>query len=119
MDLGAGASLECGLLKFRRAEDYQGAGAPSGRGRVSFQLKPGPVFANVMKQRFDELKLNTAMWAEYAQPYEALILKAANDPFKRQTGWMPRTHPLTLPGGRILLPLYSDGFQRLARGNLR
>ena len=101
---------ECGLLKFRRAEDYQGAGAPKWSWQGIVQLKPGPEFAQVMKQRFDELKLNTAMWAEYAQPYEALLLKAANDPFKRQTGWMPRTHPLTLPGGRILLPLYSDGF---------
>ena len=101
---------ECGLLKFRRAEDYQGAGAPKWSWQGVVQLKPGPVFGKVMKQRFDELKLNTAMWAEYAQPYEALLLKAANDPFKRQTGWMPRTHPLTLPGGRILLPLYSDGF---------
>jgi predicted neuraminidase len=25
-------------------------------------------------------------------------------------GWMPRAHPLVLDGGRILLPLYSDGF---------
>ena len=101
---------ECSLLKFRRAEDYQGTGAPNWSWQGIVQLKPGPEFAQVMKQRFDELQLNTEMWAEYAQPYETMLLKAANDPFKRQTGWMPRTHPLTLPGGRILLPIYSDGF---------
>ena len=101
---------ECSLLKFRRAEDYQGTGAPNWSWQGIVQLKPGPEFAQVMKQRFDELQLNTEMWAEYAQPYETMLLKAANDPFKRQTGWMPRTHPLTLPGDRILLPLYSDGF---------
>ncbi len=101
---------ECGLLKFRRAEDYQGTGAPNWSWQGLVQLKPGPEFADVMKQRFDEIKIDTEMWAEYAQPYEAMLLKAANDPFKRQTGWMPRTHPLTLPDGRILLPIYSDGF---------
>jgi predicted neuraminidase len=29
---------------------------------------------------------------------------------KRQKGWMTRNHPTVLPDGRILLPLYSDGF---------
>jgi len=101
---------ECGLLKFRRAEDFQGEGEPKWSWQGVVQLKPGPEFAHVMKQRFDEIKLDTKMWAEYAQPYEAMLVKAARDPFKRQTGWMPRTHPLTLPSGRILLPLYSDGF---------
>ena len=101
---------ECGLLKFRRAEDFQGVGKPKWSWQGVVQLKPGPEFAQVMKQRFDEIKLDTKMWAEYAQPYEAMLVKAARDPFKRQTGWMPRTHPLTLPSGRILLPLYSDGF---------
>ena len=101
---------ECGLLKFRRAEDFQGVGKPKWSWQGVVQLKPGPEFAQVMKQRFDEIKLDTKMWAEYAQPYETMLVKAARDPFKRQTGWMPRTHPLTLPSGRILLPLYSDGF---------
>ncbi len=101
---------ECSLLKVKRAEDYQGQGPPKWSWQDVVQLKPGPGFAQTMEQRFGEIKLNTEMWAEYAQPYEDLLLKAARDPFKRQTGWMPRTHPLILPGGRILLPLYSDGF---------
>ena len=101
---------ECGLLKVRRAEDFQGQGPPNWSWQDVVPLKPGPGFAQTMEQRFGEIKLNTEMWAEYARPYEDLLLKAARDPFKRQTGWMPRTHPLTLPGGRILLPLYSDGF---------
>ncbi|MHC4070597.1 MAG: exo-alpha-sialidase [Planctomycetota bacterium] len=39
-----------------------------------------------------------------------MITEAARDKAKRQTGWMTRTHPIVLPGGRILLPLYSDGY---------
>ncbi len=101
---------ECSLLKVKLAEDFQGQGSPIWSWQDIVPLKPGPKFAQTMKQRFEEIKLNTAMWAEYARPYEDLLLKAALDPFKRQTGWMPRTKPLNLPNGRILLPLYSDGF---------
>jgi len=32
------------------------------------------------------------------------------DPKKRETGWMTRTHPTILENRKILLPLYSDGF---------
>ena len=74
------------------------------------QLKPGDRFAEVMDQRFRELGVDQEMWAEYAKPYERMLLEAARDPYKRQTGWMTRTHPVTLPSGRILVPTYSDGF---------
>ena len=49
-------------------------------------------------------------WAEYALPYEEMLVEAAKDPKKRETGWMSRTHPIILKNGKILLPLYSDGF---------
>jgi len=101
---------ECSLLKVKRAEDFQGQGPPIWSWQDVVQLKPGPRFSQTMEQRFEEIKLNTEMWAEYARPYEDLLLKAARDPFKRQTGWMPRTKALTLSSSRILLPLYSDGF---------
>jgi predicted neuraminidase len=39
-----------------------------------------------------------------------MILDAVKDPMKRSLGWMTRIHPVTLESGRILLPLYSDGF---------
>ena len=42
--------------------------------------------------------------------YEKLIVKAAMDKEKRQKGWMTRIHPITLSTGRVLLPLYSDGY---------
>lgn len=37
-------------------------------------------------------------------------LEHAADKFFRRLGWMPRAHPVELPSGRILVPLYSDGF---------
>lgn len=38
----------------------------------------------------------------------ALLNTMAGDKFLSRMGWIARSHPLTLPGGRILLPLYSD-----------
>lgn len=34
----------------------------------------------------------------------------ANDKLYNRLGWMPRTHMLELPSGRLLLPLYTDTF---------
>jgi predicted neuraminidase len=49
--------------------------------------KPGPVY--------DEIK----------HAYDM-----AGDKYFSRLGWMPRVHPLQLPSGRILVPLYSDGY---------
>jgi len=101
---------ECCLLKYRRAQDYQGEGAPKWSWQDVIQLKPGEAFPEIIDKKFDELRLGSAMWGEYAPPYRRMVVEAARDPYKRQTGWMTRIHPYALPGGRILLPLYSDGF---------
>ena len=101
---------ETSLLKYRRADDYSGTGAPAWTWQDIILLLPGDKFAEEMKQRLDEAGVNTEMWAEYGRPYEEQIVQAAEDKWKRRTGWMTRIHPLTLPSGRILLPLYSDGF---------
>ena len=54
------------------------------------------------------------MWGEYAKPYDELLVEAAADPAKRDIGWMTRAKPLRIASGahtgRLLLPLYSDGF---------
>ncbi len=101
---------EHSLLRLQRAEAYEGDGPPQWNWGDTIVLKPGERFAETMKERFEELNVDTEMWAEYALPYERMLLEAAQDPIKRQMGWMTRIHPLTLPSGRILLPLYSDGF---------
>jgi predicted neuraminidase len=36
--------------------------------------------------------------------------RRAGDELYQRLGWMPRVHPLVLPSGRWLLPLYSDTF---------
>lgn len=98
------------LLKYRRAEDYQGDGAPNWSWQDVIVLKPGEGFSDAIKQGFEQLEAEEGCWAEYALPYEEYLVEAAKDKVKRQKGWMTRIHPTVLPGGRILLPLYSDGF---------
>ena len=38
----------------------------------------------------------------------ALLKKSADDKFLSRLGWIARSHPLTLPTGRMVLPLYSS-----------
>ncbi len=97
------------LLMYRRADHFR-PGAPDWSWQGVITLKPGGEFAETIAEQFPKLLYDESMWAEYAPPYSRMILEAAKDPLKRQLGWMPRIHPLTLPGGRILLPVYSDGF---------
>jgi predicted neuraminidase len=98
------------ILKYRLSSDYQQPGAPKWDWQDIILLKPGDIFAETIENVFKELITEEPMWAEYAPLYSTMIIEAAKDKAKRQTGWMTRTHPITLPNGRILLPLYSDGF---------
>ena len=100
---------EQSLLKYRISTDFENDGPPIWDWQGVITLKPGEKFAKAVKQGF-EANAPEALWAEYAPAYEDMIIQAAQDPIKRQMGWMPRTHLLVLPSGRILLPLYSDGF---------
>lgn len=101
---------EHSVLKYRRAEEYLEDGPPRWSWQDAIQLVPGEGFAQSLQAGFEKMELMEDLWAEYAPPYSRLLIEAARDPIKRQTGWMTRTHPVTLPNGRILLPLYSDGF---------
>ncbi len=100
---------EQSLLKVRTTTDYKGKGAPVWQWQDVILLKPGDEFAERVEEQFSKNSKDDLAWAGYALPYEELLTKAAKDPKKRETGWMTRTHPI-FNDGRILLPLYSDGF---------
>lgn len=101
---------EHSLLKYRRAEDYLGDGPPAWSWQDMITLKPGDSFPAEVRAGFDAMGFTQGCWGEFARAYDDLLVEAAADPFKRQKGWMTRNHPTVLPSGRILLPLYSDGF---------
>lgn len=98
------------LLKYRLSSDFQNDGPPHWQWQDVLLMKPGNEFAVVADSAFAALNQEEPQWAEYAPTYEKMLREASRDSFKRLLGWMSRTHPLTLPNGRILLPLYSDGF---------
>ncbi|MCY1723174.1 exo-alpha-sialidase [Prolixibacteraceae bacterium Z1-6] len=101
---------ENSILKVRTTTDYYGDGAPDWEWQDIILMKPGEEFAGRVEEQFRANTEDNLAWAEYAYPYEYLLIEAAKDPKKRETGWMTRCIPTILNNGKILLPLYSDGF---------
>lgn len=101
---------EQSILRVRTSTNYGNAGAPIWDWQDNILLKPGPEFVQEVEARFKELPETGAGWAEYAPSYDDMIVEASKDSRKSSIGWMTRIKPLFLPSGRILLPLYSDGY---------
>ncbi len=55
-------------------------------------------------------------WLAAAEPgsqrhaYLKRLHDNAGDKYFSRMGWMPRAHPVELPSGRVIVPLYSDGY---------
>jgi len=100
---------ENSILRVRTTDNYTGEGAPQWQWQDNILLKPGDAFAKEVTEKLDQLPEQQSGWAAYAPPYDKQIKEASKNPTYRSLGWMTRIPPLVLPGGRILLPLYSDG----------
>ncbi|WP_338868807.1 sialidase family protein [Spirosoma sp. SC4-14] len=101
---------EYSILRVRTATDYSKSGPPVWNWQDNILLKPGDSFAEEVAKKFGDLPKYTAGWGGYAPKYDDMIIQASRDAGKRSIGWMTRIKPLLLDNGRILLPLYSDGF---------
>lgn len=101
---------EQSILRFRTSTDYQKSGPPIWNWQDNILLKPDDSFAKEVAQKLKETPPSTAGWAGYAPKYDESIIAASSDLTKRSFGWMTRIKPLILPNKRIVLPLYSDGF---------
>lgn len=105
---------EQSLLKYRVSTDYTSEGPPRWEWQDVILIQPGDDFPGLLRAGFKKLGFEQDMWGEYARPYDELLVEAAADPVKRDIGWMPRARPLRITEGahvgRLLLPLYSDGF---------
>lgn len=103
-----------GLLMSKVSERYNAAGAPAWSRERPILLKPGPEFTRTVEAAVmrDLARLNDfpAERRDQIRQYLELRRKNAADRYFNRMGWMPRVHPLVLAGGRMLLPLYSDGF---------
>lgn len=105
---------ELSLLKSRWSRNYLGAGAPVWDWQDVILLRPDATFVEHLEKGLAATGHRQRMWAEYARPYTRQLVEAASDPAKREIGWMTRALPVRLRGqphaGRLVLPLYSDGF---------
>jgi predicted neuraminidase len=101
---------ETSLLKYRTSIEYENEGVPKWNWQDIILLKPDKKFAEEIKKKFKENEGPEMAWAAYAPMYEKMIIEEAKDPKKRETGWMTRIQPFIQDDGKILLPLYSDGF---------
>lgn len=101
---------ENSILKVKTSVHYEKNGPPEWDWQDVILLKPGDEFAQRVEEQFKKNRRDDLTYSGYAPPYEELLTIAAKDIRKRETGWMTRTHPTFLEKGKILLPLYSDGF---------
>jgi predicted neuraminidase len=101
---------EDSLLKVRRSKDYLGEGAPQWYWQDLLLLKPAEDFADWVAKGLTGVDAEGLDYGGYAASPIQSLATAAEDLSKQQRGWMPRNHVLRLPSGRLLMPLYSDGF---------
>ena len=107
---------ETALMKYRISTDYQ---QPSGPPHWEFQdnivLIPKNIEAKT-KELATKAAAGTGPLAQRATQLITRLFVAwsngahSSDEYFSRLGWFTRTHPLQLPSGRILVPMYSDGF---------
>jgi len=89
------------LLKYRVSTNYSKPGPPVWQEKEAWLAIPRDFAESVKRQ---------AESGFAADPHVMGMIPKAADKYFARMGWMPRARPLELPSGRILVPLYSDGF---------
>ncbi len=105
-----GNRWEGSILRTRTSMNYNNSGAPVWEWQDNILLKPGKEFEEEVAKKFNEMPRLDHGWAEYAPLYDDMIKEASKNQVLRSIGWMTRIKPLILNNGRIILPLYSDGY---------
>jgi len=107
---------ESALLKVHVASDYRRPGVPRWERQEILHVTPDSEFEIGIAQALPDLeKLAAAAdWSpntrrEVHEYIDAMRLNATNRLYRR-LGWMTRAHPQLGGKGRILVPLYHDGF---------
>ncbi len=103
------------LLRYQISDNPRGTGAPRWTHSDILILKPGDEFVEMVAKQCDEDEKRLEQILppdriEWGRQYLAERRKNAADKYFRRMGWMTRVHPFVLDGKRIIVPLYSDGF---------
>jgi predicted neuraminidase len=94
------------LMKYRLSTDYQQPeGPPKWDWSDNILLIPKNI-AERTKEVFGGDVGKEGPEGELA----AQLIERAQDKYFSRVGWFTRTHPIELPSGRMIVPLYSDGY---------
>lgn len=107
---------ESALLKYRISDDYNRPGPPRWTKEGVLHITPGTEFQRAVdawiptvKQRLGASAFPADVRTE-VERYLDVMQNKASDKLYTRLGWMTRAHPCVTPGGRIIMPLYHDGF---------
>ncbi|MFN7923112.1 MAG: sialidase family protein [Bryobacteraceae bacterium] len=92
------------LMKYKIASDY-GKGRELPKWEVSEDMLFVP--RNFAAKSLEAIEANRG-WFKPGLANQ--LVERAKDKYFSRLGWMTRAHPVELTGGRILVPLYSDGY---------
>jgi hypothetical protein len=104
------------LMKYRVSGDYDRDGPPRWELEKVLHVTPGLEFQQATDKHVEALRSKLGEVEEMGYPreraeaYLALLKERAGDKLFRRLGWMTRAHPFVLEGRRLIVPLYSDGF---------
>ena len=100
------------LMKVKIARAWPVGEVPHWDTSEVMHITPGDRFAEVTRREADRLAaaLPEGEPGRGRAAYLEKLKTDAADKLTRRLGWMTRVHPLQLEDGRIIVPLYSDGF---------
>ena len=97
---------ETALMKYRISTDYQQlSGPPKWEHQDNIILIPKNI-GEKTRQVFGKYAAMEGPVGDRARK----LIEHADDMYFSRMGWFTRTHPIQLPSGRILAPMYSDGY---------
>ncbi len=106
---------ETALMKYRISSDYQRAGPPRWCAGEVLHVTPGTNYQAAVNAALDKLAagpppvVEPGEFDQWDQWLRKVRTRAA-DKLSCRLGWMTRVHPYVLDGKRLIVPLYSDGF---------
>jgi len=101
---------ERSILRVRTSTDYENEGPPKWNWQDNIFFKPTDDFAKEVEAKIEGIVIPIPFTEEQFTKEKQRVLEMSRDLPERSLGWMTRIPPITLASGRILLPLYSDGF---------
>ncbi|WP_372367922.1 exo-alpha-sialidase [Candidatus Uabimicrobium sp. HlEnr_7] len=107
------------LLKYKYTDSFKNSISWQWQGNI--HIKPQKNFNNILNAGLDkfikkypqyapDLEQKTLQELSADEEMYYYIKKKGNDKLQQRLGWMTRIHPLWLPSGKMLLPLYTDAY---------